>query len=229
VRAVVDTNVVAYYLLGTQPFADETRPFWQALEEAMAPALWEAELANVIWTDSQSGAREGRRLKDFGIDLSPYIPDGDHSFIDEVMAYVESRRGSSEAVNHRLSIVRKNLSAGRPLDAIIYLWHTCHADVSRSSDRRAIGDAVSEVFNRTLGVSNESTTALVRRCQEIGIDLAQLWQRTADLLVPSIKSVHGLRQSLRLIEAATAKRYPHLARRLAELEKQVAGPPPART
>jgi predicted nucleic acid-binding protein len=55
VRAVVDTNVVAYYLLGTQPFADETRPFWQALEEAIAPALWEAELANVIWMSIRAG------------------------------------------------------------------------------------------------------------------------------------------------------------------------------
>ncbi|HET9228372.1 MAG TPA: type II toxin-antitoxin system VapC family toxin [Thermoanaerobaculia bacterium] len=54
-RAVVDTNVVAYYLLGTQPFADEARPFWQALEDAMAPALWEAELANVLWMAIRSG------------------------------------------------------------------------------------------------------------------------------------------------------------------------------
>jgi len=55
VRAVVDTNVVAYYLLGTQPFAEETRPFWQALEEAIAPSLWEAELANVIWMSVRAG------------------------------------------------------------------------------------------------------------------------------------------------------------------------------
>lgn len=54
-KAVVDTNVVAYYLLGTQPFADEARPFWQALEEAMAPALWEAEMANVIWMSIRAG------------------------------------------------------------------------------------------------------------------------------------------------------------------------------
>lgn len=54
-RAVVDTNVVAYYLLGTQPFAGEARPFWQSLEEAMAPALWEAELANVIWMAVRAG------------------------------------------------------------------------------------------------------------------------------------------------------------------------------
>jgi len=49
VRAVVDTNVVAYFLLGTQPFVDEARQFWQAVGEAIAPALWEEELANVVW------------------------------------------------------------------------------------------------------------------------------------------------------------------------------------
>jgi predicted nucleic acid-binding protein len=49
VRAVVDTNVVAYFLLGTQPFVGEARQFWQAVGEAIAPAVWEAELANVVW------------------------------------------------------------------------------------------------------------------------------------------------------------------------------------
>jgi hypothetical protein len=44
VRAVVDTNVVAYFLL-----VDEARQFWQAVGEAIAPAVWEAELTNVVW------------------------------------------------------------------------------------------------------------------------------------------------------------------------------------
>ena len=48
-RAVVDTNVVAYFLLGTKPFVNEARQFWQAVGEAIAPAVWEAELANVVW------------------------------------------------------------------------------------------------------------------------------------------------------------------------------------
>ncbi len=52
---VVDTNVVAYYLLGTAPFADEVRQFWRAVEEAWAPAHWEAELANAIWMAVRSG------------------------------------------------------------------------------------------------------------------------------------------------------------------------------
>ena len=47
--AVVDTNVVAYYLLGTEPFVDEVRQFWRAAEETWAPMHWEAELANAIW------------------------------------------------------------------------------------------------------------------------------------------------------------------------------------
>ena len=49
VKAVVDTNVVAYLMLGTGRFVDEARAFMTALDEAWAPALWEAELANAIW------------------------------------------------------------------------------------------------------------------------------------------------------------------------------------
>jgi predicted nucleic acid-binding protein len=49
VRVVVDTNVVAYLMLGTHAFAEEARGFMAALDEAWAPALWEGELANAIW------------------------------------------------------------------------------------------------------------------------------------------------------------------------------------
>jgi predicted nucleic acid-binding protein len=49
VNAVVDTNVIAYFLLGTDRFLDEARDFMTALEEGCAPAVWEAELANVLW------------------------------------------------------------------------------------------------------------------------------------------------------------------------------------
>jgi len=48
-KAVVDTNVLAYFLLGTRPFVEEAGRFWHALDGALAPAVWEAELANVIW------------------------------------------------------------------------------------------------------------------------------------------------------------------------------------
>ena len=48
-KAVVDTNVVAYLLLGTDRFVDEARRFMGAVDDAWAPAVWEAELANTIW------------------------------------------------------------------------------------------------------------------------------------------------------------------------------------
>ncbi|HKV99305.1 MAG TPA: type II toxin-antitoxin system VapC family toxin [Vicinamibacterales bacterium] len=48
-NAVVDTNVVAYFLLGTARFVDEAREFFADLTEAWAPAVWEAELANALW------------------------------------------------------------------------------------------------------------------------------------------------------------------------------------
>jgi len=46
--AVVDTNVVAYYLLGTEPFAVEAREFWQATDEPVAPAPWHAKLESDV-------------------------------------------------------------------------------------------------------------------------------------------------------------------------------------
>jgi len=63
-NAVVDTNVVAYYLLGTEPFVEETRRYWRAVGQPVAPALWAAELANVIWMAIRTGvlaADEGQR------------------------------------------------------------------------------------------------------------------------------------------------------------------------
>jgi predicted nucleic acid-binding protein len=48
-KAVVDTNVVAYYLLATEPFIAEVRRFWQQVAKPMAPSLWEAELTHVVW------------------------------------------------------------------------------------------------------------------------------------------------------------------------------------
>jgi predicted nucleic acid-binding protein len=49
VKAVVDTNVTAYYVLGTPEFDAEVGEFWRRAEDPIAPTLWEAELANVIW------------------------------------------------------------------------------------------------------------------------------------------------------------------------------------
>jgi predicted nucleic acid-binding protein len=55
VKAVVDTNVVAYYLLGTELFVEEVREFWRTVEETSAPALWEAEWANTVWMAVRTG------------------------------------------------------------------------------------------------------------------------------------------------------------------------------
>jgi predicted nucleic acid-binding protein len=55
VTAVVDTNVIAYYLLGTQPFLEEVRQFWRTVQEAWAPVHWEAELANAVWMAVRTG------------------------------------------------------------------------------------------------------------------------------------------------------------------------------
>jgi predicted nucleic acid-binding protein len=55
VKAVVDTNVVAYYLLKTEPFVAEARAFWATVDHPMAPAFWAAEFTNVVWSVARSG------------------------------------------------------------------------------------------------------------------------------------------------------------------------------
>jgi predicted nucleic acid-binding protein len=65
---VVDTNVVAYYVLGTAPFAAEARNFWRATDQPIAPAHWQAELTNVVWMAVRTGTLstdEGHRRLDF--------------------------------------------------------------------------------------------------------------------------------------------------------------------
>jgi predicted nucleic acid-binding protein len=49
VRVVVDTNVIAYFLLGTAEFRDECERFWREVKTPVAPASWEAEVTNVLW------------------------------------------------------------------------------------------------------------------------------------------------------------------------------------
>jgi predicted nucleic acid-binding protein len=52
---VVDTNVIAYYVLGAADFAEESRTFWRSAGELLAPSSWEAELANVVWMAVRTG------------------------------------------------------------------------------------------------------------------------------------------------------------------------------
>ena len=52
--AVIDTNVVAYLLLGTERFVAESRRFMSAVSQGLAPAVWEAH-----WR-ALSGWRFGR-------------------------------------------------------------------------------------------------------------------------------------------------------------------------
>ena len=61
-KAVIDTNVVAYFLLGTEAFVEEARTCFETISSPVAPAHWEAELSNVVWMAIRAGvlsAEEG--------------------------------------------------------------------------------------------------------------------------------------------------------------------------
>jgi len=59
-KVVVDTNVVAYYLLAAEPFVEEVRGFWHRPLDLAAPALWEAEMSNVLWMAVRTGVIDKR-------------------------------------------------------------------------------------------------------------------------------------------------------------------------
>ena len=54
-KAVIDTNVLAYLLLGTEQFVDEAKAGFAAITNPLAPAHWGTELANIIWMAVRSG------------------------------------------------------------------------------------------------------------------------------------------------------------------------------
>lgn len=55
VKAVIDTNVVAYLVLGTAGFAEEARTCFETVSGPLAPAHWDAEVTNVIWMAVRTG------------------------------------------------------------------------------------------------------------------------------------------------------------------------------
>ena len=54
-KVVVDTNVVAYLLLGTEDFVDEAKACFNTVSNPIAPVHWEAELTNVVWMAIRAG------------------------------------------------------------------------------------------------------------------------------------------------------------------------------
>ena len=55
-KAVIDTNVVAYLVLGTAGFAEDARACFETVATPLAPAHWDAEVTNVIWMAMRTGA-----------------------------------------------------------------------------------------------------------------------------------------------------------------------------
>ena len=54
--AVVDTNILLYYILKSEPFFEESRSFLKEEKELMAPDVWRTEMLNAIWLACRSNA-----------------------------------------------------------------------------------------------------------------------------------------------------------------------------
>ena len=118
-RAVVDTNVIAYSLLSTQPFAQEADSFWLAVSEPMAPSQWEAEMANVVWMAVRAqllSAQDGSKILDLAARL------GIHSVPNRILWHGALSRSvkSGVAVYDTLFVELADRDQARRIEASLY-------------------------------------------------------------------------------------------------------------
>ena len=130
---VVDTNVVAYFVLGTTPYRAEAAAFWRRADAPVAPASWEAELVNVIWCtvragviDSGEGLDRLRLARALDVESVPVrnLWDGalaratsrDHPAYDTLFVELAARTGTLLATFDRGLLTRFPEVARRPRD-----------------------------------------------------------------------------------------------------------------
>ena len=162
--------------------------------------------------DSAAAKIEGKRLEQYGIQLLPYVPDPNHTFVDDLIKYIDARRGRSDVLQERFKLARSALASGRFVEAALVLYHVSHAAIKSRADRRALGDTMSDFFSTAL--AHADAKAFAERCQQLKVDLSLLWSRYADFVLLVPKTIHGLTRALNLLEAATGTNYPLLAIRL---------------
>ena len=92
-RAVIDTTVIAYYVLQTEPFTAEVHELWSKLREPLAPSSWQAELANTVWMTIRAGvitAEEGLRRLEFAAQLDIWSISTDSLWLEALSRSVTS-------------------------------------------------------------------------------------------------------------------------------------------
>ena len=60
---VVDTNVLAYLLIGPEPFESEVGELLSFQQEILAPSSWRIELANVLFLATSAGVIEAEEAR----------------------------------------------------------------------------------------------------------------------------------------------------------------------
>jgi hypothetical protein len=196
---------------------DSSEPYFRTLKFLKENSrMDERHVAIMAVKDSEHGKQQGKRLQNFGIELLPYVPDREHSFLDELFNSIDAHRGKAEPVRARLALVRNYLQAGKDFSAAALLWHTCHADIA-TTIRRDVGDVVSSFFQQSLSRSPKERYVFIENCK-LHFDLTQLWFRAAELILPSTKSAHGLRASLEQLESAYGKSLPFLRQKMNKID-----------
>jgi hypothetical protein len=164
----------------------------------------------------------GRRLAAYNMDLIPYIPDGTHSFLDQLLTHIESQRSDSAMVQSRIDAVRHHLEADRCRMAAVHLWQLCNTRI-HGRTRKLAGDVLSAFFARAL--AGDRGESLHSWCRSRDLDIDQIWDRWADFIDPTPKSMAGLTDGLSRIEAIQRSRFDLRRRKVDDLWARVPGRP----
>ena len=62
---VVDTNILVYFILKSEPFFKPSRSFLDIENELIAPDIWRPEFLNAMWLACQSNAIGGQEALDY--------------------------------------------------------------------------------------------------------------------------------------------------------------------
>lgn len=182
--------------LGTSMNAAE--PFFHSLAKLKETGQGHGEHYAVMAVESDEHARvEGKRLDAVGIKLLPYIPDRSHSFVDELLAHLDSRRGATSAVLAHVRSINGQLDSGRAVDSMVRVWNLLHADIGEKR-RRVVGDAVVKVFSAVL--EGDGSEARAREVPKLGLSLEKMLSRAIDVSIRTEKSLGGMADSILRLE-----------------------------
>ncbi|MHC2531897.1 SIR2 family protein [Bradyrhizobium diazoefficiens] len=150
-----DNNLEWYIaqLFSTRPVVflgssmSQSEPFFKIIRILMDGRISENKHLCVLSVpNAPTATKWGRSLSEYGIDLIPYIPDADHSFILQLFDYIEEFRSSPQGISNVVSNVPDYIRAHRYFDAAKTLRNVLSGKTVPASQKKLIADQLTAFF-----------------------------------------------------------------------------------